>query len=125
MNYILKITYLYAHDLNHAPIVETFSDTNEVTISSGPFQIYGSVTDDGLPDPPAAATTLWSQVTGSGTVAFDDSTALNTTVTFSDTGACCSGTVLSGCLSHANTKTIVDIIRNTISFLLHSFIIIF
>jgi hypothetical protein len=42
----------------------------------------GIVTDDGLPDPPAAVTTTWSQVNGPGTVTFGDASALETSVTF-------------------------------------------
>ncbi len=38
----------------------------------------GMVADDGLPDPPKAVTTTWSQVSGPGTVIFGDASAINT-----------------------------------------------
>ncbi len=46
----------------------------------------GMVTDDGLPDPPGVVTTLWSQVSGPGTVTFDKASAVDTTATFSEAG---------------------------------------
>ena len=45
--------------------------------------IQGSVSDDGLP---AGVTTVWTQVSGPGTVAFDQATATGTTVTASQSG---------------------------------------
>ncbi len=39
----------------------------------------GTVSDDGQPDPPAAVTTSWSQVSGPGSVTFADATAVDTT----------------------------------------------
>ena len=49
--------------------------------------LAGSVTDDGLPDPPGAVTAAWSKVTGPGTVAFADATAASTTATFTAAGS--------------------------------------
>jgi len=46
----------------------------------------GTVTDDGLPEPPGAVTTTWSQVSGPGTVTFADPNAVDTTASFSGTG---------------------------------------
>ena len=46
----------------------------------------GTVTDDGLPDPPGAVTTTWSKLSGPGTVAFGDASAVDTDATFSDPG---------------------------------------
>ncbi len=48
--------------------------------------LAGSVTDDGLPNPPGTVTAAWSKVTGPGTVAFADTTAASTTATFSAAG---------------------------------------
>ena len=47
----------------------------------------GTVTDDGLPNPPGALTTSWSQVSGPGTVTFADASAVDTTASFSAAGA--------------------------------------
>ncbi|MGB7972297.1 MAG: metallophosphoesterase [Candidatus Deferrimicrobiaceae bacterium] len=46
----------------------------------------GTVTDDGLPNPPGAMTTSWSQVSGPGTATFADPNAVDTTANFSGTG---------------------------------------
>ncbi len=46
----------------------------------------GTVSDDGLPNPPGAVTSLWSQVSGLGTATFAEPAAANTTVSFSETG---------------------------------------
>ena len=46
----------------------------------------GTVVDDGLPDPPGATTSAWSQVSGPGTVTFADPSAPSTTATFSTDG---------------------------------------
>jgi hypothetical protein len=46
----------------------------------------GTVTDDGLPSPPGVLTTIWSKVSGPGTVTFADANAVDTTATFSQTG---------------------------------------
>lgn len=48
--------------------------------------LNGSVTDDGLPDPPSAVSTSWSQVSGPGTVSFANSSATATSATFSASG---------------------------------------
>ncbi len=48
--------------------------------------LEGSVTDDGLPDPPGAVTILWEKISGEGTVTFGDLAAAQTTATFSEVG---------------------------------------
>ena len=48
--------------------------------------LNGTVTDDGLPDPPGAVTTTWSQVSGPGTVTFANPGAVDTTASFSAAG---------------------------------------
>ena len=49
--------------------------------------ITGTAIDDGLPAPPAAVTTLWSQVSGPGTVTFGNAAAAVTTASFDTLGA--------------------------------------
>ncbi len=68
-------------DPNTAPSVSAGSD-DECTLPSG-VTLDGTVSDDGLPDPPASVTTTWSKTSGSGTVSFGDSSAVDTTATFS------------------------------------------
>lgn len=48
--------------------------------------LSGSVSDDGLPNPPGTVTAQWTKVSGSGTVSFADPTTPTTTATFSDPG---------------------------------------
>ena len=69
---------------NIAPAVSAGSDAT-VTLP-GPTDLDGTVSDDGLPDPPAATTTAWSKVSGPGTVAFGNAAAVDTTATFSEPG---------------------------------------
>lgn len=45
-----------------------------------------TVTDDGLPDPPASVTTTWSQVSGPGRVVFTDASLVDTTAIFPEAG---------------------------------------
>ena len=49
--------------------------------------LSGTVTDDGLPNPPATVTTTWSKVSGPGTVTFGNASAKVTTATFSVSGS--------------------------------------
>ena len=48
--------------------------------------LQGTVTDDGLPNPPATVSTQWSQESGPGTVAFQDLEAVDTMADFSMPG---------------------------------------
>jgi hypothetical protein len=66
------------------------------TVNAGPDQtvtlpafanLAGTATDDGLPNPPATLTLLWSVVSGPGTVTFGNATAASTTATFSAAGS--------------------------------------
>jgi hypothetical protein len=65
------------------------------TVTAGPdakvmmpntLSLAGTVSDDGLPTPPAAVTTNWSLVLGPGTVSFGSASAAATTATFSTAG---------------------------------------
>jgi hypothetical protein len=47
----------------------------------------GTVSDDGIPDPPGAVTTSWSQISGPGEVTFGDASAVDTTASFSNSGS--------------------------------------
>jgi uncharacterized protein YjiK len=69
---------------NHTPEV---SATPDQRIQFGEVvNLGGTVSDDGIPDPPGAVDTFWAQVKGPGTVFFDNVANLNTTATFSRTG---------------------------------------
>ncbi len=69
---------------NQPPIVNAGPD-QAVLLSSGAF-LSGTVTDDGLPNPPGTVTTLWSKASGPGTVTFGNPAAVATTASFSTVG---------------------------------------
>lgn len=48
--------------------------------------LSGSVSDDSLPNPPGALTTIWTQTDGPASVTFADRSALNTTASFPQSG---------------------------------------
>jgi PKD repeat protein len=73
----------------------TTSGNQAPSVSAGPNQtitlpagatLDGTVTDDGLPNPPGAVTTLWTQQGGPGTATFANASSVDTTVTFSVDG---------------------------------------
>lgn len=66
---------------NQAPAVD--AGANQSVSFPGPANLDGTVTDDGLPNPPGAVTTLWTKKNGPGTVTFGDDTAVDTAATFS------------------------------------------
>ena len=69
---------------NTPPIVNAGIDQS-VTMAAG-ASLSGSAPDDGNPNPPALVTTLWTKVSGPGTVIFADPAAVITTASFSATG---------------------------------------
>jgi galactose oxidase-like protein/flagellar hook capping protein FlgD/K319-like protein len=70
---------------NRAPTVYAGPDQSVTLPASAPLN--GSVSDDGLPNPPASCTRVWRKVSGPGTVTFGDSLTAQTTATFSAAGA--------------------------------------
>ncbi len=69
---------------NTAPSVSAGTNQTITLPSSAPLN--GTVTDDGLPDPPATVTTTWSKVSGPGTVTFGNASAIDTNASFSTDG---------------------------------------
>jgi YVTN family beta-propeller protein len=69
---------------NQAPAVE--AGIGGVVGLSNSFNLHGWVGDDGQPNPPAACTIAWSQVSGPGRVTFGNVAATNTTARFSTNG---------------------------------------
>jgi hypothetical protein len=65
---------------NQPPAVSAGSDLTVASAQSAALD--GSVTDDGLPDPPSSVTTQWSQTGGPGVVTFADASAVDTTAMF-------------------------------------------
>ena len=71
-------------NVNAAPVVDAGPDQNinfGVTAS-----LDGTVADDGLPIPPGALTTTWTQLSGPGIVSFGNASAVDTTASFSSSG---------------------------------------
>jgi len=69
---------------NSAPVVNAGTDATVGILDT--TNLDGTVTDDGLPNPPAAVTTLWTKQSGPGTATFGNANAIDTSVTFSVTG---------------------------------------
>ncbi len=78
----LKLISLVA---NTAPVVLAGTDAT-IVLPVDSVALDGTVTDDGLPDPPQTVTTTWSKVSGAGAVTFANSAAVDTTATFSTFG---------------------------------------
>ena len=70
--------------VNQAPSVNAGTDQT-ITLPSV-ANLEGTVSDDGLPNPPGVVTTTWSVVSGPGTVTFGDVNAVDTTASFSTDG---------------------------------------
>src|SRR5438552_3209637 len=70
---------------NQAPVVNAGAD--QVITLPSIANLTGAAIDDGQPNPPGALTSTWSQVSGPGTVSFSNASALNSTATFSASGA--------------------------------------
>ena len=79
-----QLTVTVTSAQNQAPTVNAGSDQTVTFPNSA--SLSGTASDDGLPNPPGALTTTWSQVSGPGTVTFGNASALSTTASFSATG---------------------------------------
>ncbi len=69
---------------NNPPTVS--AGTNQTITLPAAATLSGTVSDDGLPNPPAATTCTWSKNSGPGTVTFGNPNAASTTATFSVSG---------------------------------------
>ena len=75
---------LPASTVNQAPDVSAGPDRQVVLPASAALD--GTVTDDGLPNPPGTVTSTWSKVSGPGTVNFGNANAVDTSASFSVAG---------------------------------------
>ena len=78
------MTYLQGQQANHTPVVNAGMD--QVIALPAAASLTGSADDEGLPNPPAALTRTWTQVSGPGTAMFATPNATSTTVTFDTPG---------------------------------------
>jgi probable HAF family extracellular repeat protein len=69
---------------NQPPVVSAGPEFSAVLLA--PRVINGTVTDDGLPNPPGALTITWSKVSGPGSVNFSNPNAAVTSATFDRLG---------------------------------------
>ena len=80
-----EVTYsIGSGSTNQAPVVDAGPDQTITLPSSA--NLNGTVTDDGLPNPPGTVTTTWSEVSGPGAVTFGNASAVDTTASFSASG---------------------------------------
>lgn len=93
---------------NQAPAVDAGPDL--VVRYPAAASLNATVTDDGLPGPPGAVTTVWSQAGGPGTVTFADAGAVDTTATFSS-----EGTYILRLLADDGTLSASDTVTVTVS----------
>jgi RHS repeat-associated protein len=70
--------------VNTAPIVSI--SANATTSLGQPFSLLGGIVDDGLPNPPASVTSVWSKLSGPGEATFSHPDAIATDATFSAPG---------------------------------------
>lgn len=76
-------TGLTIEPLNVAPIV----NAGDMAATLPPFLLDATITDDGKPNPPATTASLWSKVSGPGTVSFGNPAIEDTLATLSVGGA--------------------------------------
>ncbi len=96
---------------NLAPVVDA-GQPQTVLLSDG-ADLFGTVDDDGLPDPPGEVTTTWSKFSGPGEVTFGNVNQLETTANFSELGIyMLSLTAYDGALSSSGYVTITVISGN-------------
>jgi hypothetical protein len=69
---------------NTAPVVNAGPD--RTVVAPAAFTLQGSVSDDGLPNPPGRATVQWSKVSGPGQATFQSATSASTRVTMNEVG---------------------------------------
>ena len=81
---LLHVEYSTGPPVNQAPAVGAGPDQS-VTLPAD-ATLDGTVSDDGLPDPPGVVDTTWSLTSGPGVVTFADPSSVDTTASFSVDG---------------------------------------
>jgi hypothetical protein len=83
---------------------------NQSVASNGSAVLDGTVTDDGLPNPPGAVTSTWTKISGPGTVSFANANAVDTTATFSQPGTYVLRLTASDGLGSASDDISIDVV---------------
>ena len=73
---LLRVEYSTAPPVNQPPTVDAGPDQS-ITLPHG-AQLYGTVSDDGLPGPTPSLTTVWTQLSGPAAADFADQQAIDT-----------------------------------------------
>ncbi|MDN3510959.1 MAG: hypothetical protein NG784_06605 [Candidatus Jettenia sp.] len=81
---VYEMSFTQAPPGNQRPTVSAGQDQT-ITLPAN-ASLNGTVSDDGLPNPPGVVTTTWSEVSGTGTVTFGNVNAVDTTASFSLAG---------------------------------------
>jgi hypothetical protein len=81
-----EVTITVNQNINQPPTVEAGTNQTIVLQNNTNATLNGTVTDDGLPNPPSAVTSTWSQMSGPDTAIITDPAAEDTSVQFSDVG---------------------------------------
>lgn len=81
---IIESTETVATPDNVAPVANAGSDMNATV--GNMVSLTGSVSDDGLPNPPATTSAAWSTISGPGTASFANSTNPTSGVSFDTSG---------------------------------------
>lgn len=77
----MKHVYTIHDDGNEPPAIDAGAD-RYATFPVTSVRLTGTVTDDGLPDPPLEVSVVWSVISGPGRVVFSEGNALDTTAIF-------------------------------------------
>ncbi|MCX6152036.1 MAG: T9SS type A sorting domain-containing protein, partial [Ignavibacteriales bacterium] len=70
---------------NQAPVVNAGIDQT-ITLPTNSVTLSGTVTDDGLPNPPGTTTNTWTQISRPAGVTFGNANSLTSTATFPSSG---------------------------------------
>ncbi len=81
-----SVTITVNTSVSNTPPTVSAGNNQSITWPTNSLTLAGTVSDDGLPNPPATTTCTWSRTSGPGTVTFGNVNAANTTATFSTTG---------------------------------------
>lgn len=80
-----EVGHIYNNTGNRGPLV-TVSGANSIAQGNN-LALSGSISDDNLPNPPAAVNAQWTAYSGPGTVTFGDAASAETTASFDQSGS--------------------------------------